>query len=49
MRIKERLIIALEDCGFNHEEAELIAEITQKHVIAEIVAKKMTEKVRKAK
>jgi len=40
MRIKEQLIMALEDCGFNHKEAELIAEI---------VAKKMTEKVRKAK
>ena len=49
MRIKEQLIMALEDCGFNHKEAELIAEITQNHVIAEIVAKKMTEKVRKAK
>ena len=49
MRIKERLVEALEYYGFPEDTANMLAECARKHVIAEIVAKKMTEKVRKAK
>ena len=44
----ERLIHGLEDCGLTHEEAVRLVEVMQHHMIREVVARKMEEKVRKA-
>ncbi len=49
MRIKERLVEALEYYGFPEDTANMLAECARKHVIADIVAREMEKKVRKAK
>jgi len=48
MQRKDRLIAVLEDCGFTYEEAEKIASIAGKDIIADIAAKKRMRRVRSA-
>jgi len=47
MKRIDRLIHGLEDCGFTHEEAVRLVEVKQRHMLREVVTKKVIEKVRK--
>jgi len=47
MKRIDRLIHGLEDCGFTREEAIRLVETVRHHMLREVTAKKMMEKVQR--
>jgi len=47
MKRIDRLIHGLEDCGFSHEEAVMLVEVMQHHLLREVTTKKIMEKVQR--
>jgi len=47
MKRIDRLIHGLEDCGFTREEAIRLVETVRLHMLREVTAKKMMEKVQR--